>query len=61
VQSLFSLERPQLAFDRTGRPVSLLCAADYNEKRETSFNIGIPLGAVDDLLCEPAQAVDSKP
>lgn len=61
VQSLFSLERPQLAFDRTGRPVSLLCAADYNEKRDTSFNIGIPLGAVDDLLCEPAQVVDSKP
>jgi hypothetical protein len=61
VQSLFSLERPQLAFDREGVPVALLCAADYDAKREVSFNIGIPLERVDDAFRSPAQATAGRP
>jgi hypothetical protein len=40
---LLSLERPQLAFARDGRPLALLCAADVDERRDHSFNVGLPI------------------
>ena len=42
VESLYSLERPQLGFVR-GRPAALFCAADVDRRREHSFNIHLPL------------------
>lgn len=54
VEQRHSLERPQLAFDREGRPVALLCATDADVKREHSFNVGIPLAEVSPLFFAPA-------
>jgi hypothetical protein len=50
---LNSLERPQLAF-ANGRPVALLCASDYDAKRERSFNVALPLADVDPAFWAPA-------
>lgn len=41
-EKLYSLERPQLAFEGR-RPVALLCASDKDSKRSHSCNVGIPL------------------
>jgi hypothetical protein len=45
-QVLNSLERPQLAFDRRGVPVALLCAVDETSRRDWSYNVGLPLAGV---------------
>lgn len=41
-QKMFSLERPQLVLEN-GLPTALLCAVDFDEKREHSMNVQIPL------------------
>lgn len=42
VQKLHSLERPQVLLEE-GLPTTLLCAVDFDAKREHSMNVQIPL------------------
>lgn len=42
-QKLNSLERPQLMFDASGKPMALLAAVDETPDRTHSFNLRIPL------------------
>jgi hypothetical protein len=42
-ERLNSLERPQLLFDASGKPIALLAAVDESQERTHSFNLRIPL------------------